>query len=96
VFTKVDFQGVQGSNRVMEYHEENRRSIQKITRFDIFNLQYRLPRRLLQVPYDLLNRLNRNALMRQNNDLVGNIGLEDFGLSRDLPQCLDWFAVVEK
>jgi ubiquinone/menaquinone biosynthesis C-methylase UbiE len=96
VFSKVDFQGIQGSDQVMEYHEENRRSVQKITRFDLFDLQHRLPRRLLQIPYDLLNRLNRNSLMKQNNDLVGNIGLEDFFLSRELEKCLDWFAVVEK
>jgi ubiquinone/menaquinone biosynthesis C-methylase UbiE len=95
-FAKVDFQGIKGSDLVMQYHEENRQSIRKITRFDILNLQHRLPRRLLQVPYDLLNRLNRNSLMKQNNDLVGNVGLEDFSLSRDLEQCLDWFAVVQK
>jgi hypothetical protein len=95
-FAKVDFKGIKGSDLVMQYHEENRQSIRKITRFDILNLQHRLPRRLLQVPYDLLNRLNRNSLMKQNNDLVGNVGLEDFSLSRDLEQCLDWFAVVQK
>ena len=34
----------------------------KITRFDIFNLQYILPRWMLQIPYDILNRLNRKKL----------------------------------
>lgn len=95
-FAKVDMMGVQGSDRVMAYHDENRRSVQRITRFDVFNLQYRLPRRLLQIPYDVLNRVNRNAMMRRDNTLVSNVGLEDFSLTRNMAQCLDLFCVVEK
>jgi SAM-dependent methyltransferase len=95
-FSKVELMGVKGSDRVMEYHEQNRRSVQKITRFDIFNLQYRLPRQLLQIPYDILNRLNRNKLMKEDNTLVSSIGLEDFSLSSQAELCLDLFAIVEK
>ncbi|SFE64785.1 class I SAM-dependent methyltransferase [Thermoflexibacter ruber] len=95
-FTKVELKGVKGSDKVMEYHEQNRRSVQKITRYDIFNLQYRLPRQLLQIPYDILNRLNRNKLMQEDNTLVSSIGLQDFSLSDKPEECLDLFAVVEK
>ncbi|MCU0451469.1 MAG: class I SAM-dependent methyltransferase [Bernardetiaceae bacterium] len=95
-FAKVQLLGVRGSQRVMDYHEENRRSVARIMRWDFLDLQHRLPRQVLQVPYDLLNRLNRNSLMKQNNDLVGNIGLEDFSLSPEPEGCLDLFAIVEK
>jgi ubiquinone/menaquinone biosynthesis C-methylase UbiE len=94
-FRKVELKGVKGSDKVMEYHEQNRRSVEKITRYDIFNLQYRLPRQLLQIPYDILNRLNRNKLMQQDNDLVSSIGLQDFSLSNNPEECLDLFAIVE-
>jgi ubiquinone/menaquinone biosynthesis C-methylase UbiE len=95
-FTKVELKGVKGSDKVMEYHEQNRRSVQKITRYDIFNLQYRLPRQLLQIPYDILNRLNRNKLMQEDNALVSSISLQDFSLSPKPEECLDLFAIVEK
>ncbi|HNW54509.1 MAG TPA: class I SAM-dependent methyltransferase, partial [Bacteroidales bacterium] len=67
VFKSVDMKGVYGNDKVMEYHEKNKVSVRRITRFDIFNLQYRLPRRLLQIPYDLLNRLNRRSLLGENS-----------------------------
>jgi ubiquinone/menaquinone biosynthesis C-methylase UbiE len=95
-FSSVEMLGVKGNERVMAYHEENRRSVQRITRFDILNLQNRLPRTLLQIPYDILNRLNRNKLMNQNNELVSSISLDDFSLSNNPEECLDLFCIVEK
>lgn len=95
-FSEVDFGGVKGSEKVMEYHAQNRASVQKITRFDILDLQYRLPRQLLQIPYDILNRLNRNKLMKNDNALVSSISLQDFALSANSEECLDLFAVVTK
>ena len=55
-FSTVETLGVFGNEKVMDYYEENRRSVRRITRFDVLDLQHRLPRRLLQLPYDLLNR----------------------------------------
>ncbi|MEX2335930.1 MAG: class I SAM-dependent methyltransferase, partial [Fulvivirga sp.] len=54
VFQKVEMKGVTGNEKVLKYYEMNRKSVQKITRFDIFNLQYRLPAPLLRIPYDFL------------------------------------------
>ncbi|MBK6641847.1 MAG: hypothetical protein IPG39_11760 [Bacteroidetes bacterium] len=62
----------------MEYYRKNRASVEKITRFDIFNLQYRLPRQLLQIPYDILNRMNRRKLLQSNTSLVSDIKMEDY------------------
>ena len=59
VFEKVEMKGVYGSDKVLNYYLANKASVSRITRFDIFNLQYKLPRQILQIPYDLLNRLNR-------------------------------------
>lgn len=95
-FQKIDFQGVMGDEKVMAYHEENRRSVKRITRFDILNLQYRLPRQFLQIPYDILNRLNRNKLLEGNNELVKGVTMDNFSLSYETAECLDLFVVVEK
>ena len=38
------------------------------------------PRWMLQIPYDLLNRLNRRRLLRENNDLTTSIRMEDYRL----------------
>lgn len=95
-FDKVEMFGLFGNEKVMAYHEENRESVRKITRFDVLNLQYRLPRRLLQVPYDILNRINRNRLQQANNDLVSSVTTADYFLATPTPEALDWFCVVRK
>lgn len=93
---QVELKGVKGSEAVMKYHEQNRRSVQRIMRWDIFDLQHKLPRQVLQIPYDILNRINRNKLMHQDYELVSNIGIEDFSLDSNPDVCLDLFAVVTK
>ncbi len=95
-FQKIDMKGVRGSANVMAYHEENRKSVQKITRWDIFNFQYNLPRFMLQVPYEILNRLNRNRLLEQDSELVKSVRLEDFSLDNDPEKCLDLYCILEK
>ncbi|MCU0355064.1 MAG: class I SAM-dependent methyltransferase, partial [Cytophagales bacterium] len=72
-FTKLRTFGVQGNEKVEAYMEQNRRAVEKITRYDVLNLQYRLPRAVLQIPYDILNRLNRKKLMNANTGLVNEI-----------------------
>ena len=88
--------GVQGNGKVRNYYEANRRAVAKITRWDFLNLQHNIPRALLQIPYDLLNRLNRKRLQKQNNHLVDSILAEDHYLSDKPSECLDLFCIVEK
>jgi SAM-dependent methyltransferase len=95
-FSKVDVKGVFGSPVVMQYHEQNKASVQRITRFDIFNLQYRLPRLLLQMPYDIMNRLNRRKLLQGNSDIVNSVTLSDFSLKDTTLDCFDLFVVATK
>lgn len=95
-FSKVEMTGVVGNNKVMEYYSENKASVQKITRWDILNLQYRLPRQFLQVPYDILNRLNRKKLLSNNDTLVNKIKVEDYALSDNTQRAFDFFCVATK
>lgn len=96
IFSKVEMKGITGNDKVMEYYEMNRKSVQKITRFDLFNLQYRLPAPLLRIPYDILNRLNRNKLKGSNDSLVNTIKHEDYVLTDQADEALDLFCIVEK
>lgn len=95
-FKNVQDLGVFGNEKVMAYYEENKKSVQKITRWDIFNLQYRLPRWMLQIPYDILNRRNRKKLLAENTDLTTNIQMEDYSIAKAKDQCFDLFYIAEK
>ena len=97
-FSKVEAYGVVGNENVMEYYRKNRQSVRKITRFDILNLQHRLPRKLLQIPYDILNRLNRRSLHKKNTELTDSIVMSDYSI---VPyeagmECFDLFFVATK
>jgi SAM-dependent methyltransferase len=96
IFSKVTTLGVFGNEKVMKYFDENRVSVEKITRWDIFNLQYNLPASLLRVPYDFLNRRNRKKLMNVDNSLVSSINFDDYYTKVADETCLDFFFVLEK
>ncbi len=94
-FARLDTHGVHGNDKVMTYYAQNKASVEKITRFDVLDLQHRLPRRLLQVPYDLMNRLNRNRLL-QADGLAAEIRHTDYRISNDPAGSLDFFYVATK
>lgn len=96
VFGSFDFKGVFGNEKVMTYYEQNKASVRKFTRFDILNLQYRLPRRLLQIPYDIANRMNRRMLSKSNSGLVSDIHYSDYFIQPATTKALDWFVVATK
>lgn len=95
-FRSVEALGVFGNEKVMEYYERNRRSVARITRFDPLDLQHRLPRRMLQLPYDLLNRLNRRRLLKNNTTLTTSIGMDDYRIAPVADDCFDLFFIAEK
>ena len=74
----------------------NKKSVRKITRYDILNLQYRLPAPLLRIPYDILNRLNRNKLKSSDNELVNTITHQDYLLTDNANEALDLFCILKK
>ncbi len=95
-FSSVDTLGIHGNDKVMDYYEENKKSVAKITRFDIFNLQYNLPRTWLQVPYDLANRLSRVLAAKSSGKLVSDIQVTDYFISENPAESLDFFYVGTK
>jgi hypothetical protein len=96
IFPNVEMKGITGNDKVMAYYEENKKSVDRIMRFDIFNLQYRLPAAILRVPYEILNRWNRNKLQSGGNQLVSDIHHKDYMVVDDAAEALDLLLIVRK
>ena len=96
IFDQVDAKGIGGSQKVWDYHDANRESVQKIMRFDMLDLQHRLPAWVLRMPYEILNRINRNRLHQQRGESVLSISHEDYPLIENPEKGLDLFYILWK
>ncbi len=96
VFPRVKMLGITGNEKVMTYYEENKKSVDRMMKWDVLNLQYRLPAFLLKIPYEFLNRINRNKLKSGNDGLVSEIHHTDYLLTDDADNALDLFCLLEK
>jgi 2-polyprenyl-3-methyl-5-hydroxy-6-metoxy-1,4-benzoquinol methylase len=96
IFPHVEMQGISGNAKIMAYYEQNKKAVEKITRFDVLDLQYRLPAAVLRIPYELLNRWNRNKLQNSNNMLVNDIKHQDYIQVDDLKDTLDLLLLARK
>ena len=96
VFHDCRMQGIGGNEKVMAYYEQNKKSVARFTRFDIFDLQHRLPAGILRIPYEILNRMNRKSLRKGNKQLVSAIHHDDYVLQNNHEHALDLFLTVRK
>ena len=95
-FSTVESLGVNGNEKVMAYYEQNRQSVAKFKRLDPLDLEHRLPRQLLQIPYDILNRINRRKLLEKNDSLTRSIEMEDYSIGEITPQSFDLYYIATK
>lgn len=95
-FSKVTMKGITGNDKVMTYYHQNKKSVERFTRWDILNLQYRLPASFLRIPYEILNRWNRNKLQSTDNVLVKSITHDDYIVTNDAENALDLFVIAQK
>tara|TARA_Y100001954_G_scaffold223961_1_gene262898 strand:- start:3667 stop:4446 length:780 start_codon:yes stop_codon:yes gene_type:complete len=95
-FSSIKMKGVYGNEKVMRYYEKNKKSVENIRKWDILNLEKKLPRWLLQIPYDILNRFNRHKLQDSNEELVGGVKYTDYSIMEMNDNCLDYFCVATK
>ena len=96
IFSVFEVKGIFGNEKVMDYYQKNKISVEKITRWDILNMQYWLPRWLLQIPYDILNRFNRHNLQDNNEEIVNTIKFTDYSINNLSDNCLDYFVIATK
>ena len=95
-FSSVEQLGVSGNERVWEYYRHNAESVRRIMRFDVLRMQWWLPRWILQIPYDILNRMNRRKLHSQNTALTESITMRDYRLQSVDDRCFDLFYIATK
>lgn len=95
-FSSVEARGVDGNERVWEYYKKNAESVHRIMRFDVLRMQWWLPRWLLQIPYDIMNRLNRRKLYSANRSLTEGIAMEDYSVVDVHDKCFDLFYIATK
>ena len=95
-FNNIEKLGIIGNEKINSYYHENRVAIKKIKRFDVFNFMDILPRKIILLPYDVLNRLNRLKLLKTNFSLCSNIKIDDYFLKDVCDDCFDLFFIAEK
>jgi 2-polyprenyl-3-methyl-5-hydroxy-6-metoxy-1,4-benzoquinol methylase len=95
-FLYADVKGIAGNEKVMGYYEENKKSVKRFTRWDLLDLQHKMPAALLRIPYEILNRWNRNKLQSTGSDLVASIHHDDYLLTDDASNALDLLLIVKK
>lgn len=95
-FSNYTIQAVKGNEKTDVYYEKNKKSVQRILRYDIFKLEHKIPSWLLQIPYEVANRMNRKKLLNKNPNLVNSITLEDYSLAEHSEATLDFFCTLTK
>lgn len=95
-FSSAQVKGITGNAKVMAYYDENRRSVNRFMRWDILDLQHRLPAFLLRLPYEILNRWNRNKLDSKGTSNARGIRHEDYHVTEDPSHALDLLLIARK
>ena len=95
-FSAVEAKGVYGNEKSDAYYENNKKSVQKILRWDILKMNRWLPRQVLQVPYDIMNKRNRKKLMNQDTNLANSFTHDDFSVKKADDACFDLFFIATK
>jgi SAM-dependent methyltransferase len=96
IFGDVQMKGITGNLKVMQYYDQNRKSVDRIMRWDIFGLQHKLPSWMLRLPYEWLNRINRNGLRKTDSTLVSAIHHDDYQRTDNADDALDLFLIARK
>lgn len=95
-FPETEMKGITGNEKVMAYYAENKKSVKRFTRWDIFDLQHKIPASLLRLPYEILNRWNRKKLQSQGNELVSGIRHDDYLVTDHPDDALDLLLIARK
>jgi len=95
VFGAAEMKGIAGNEKVMAYHEQNRQAVNRLMRWDVFDLQHRLPAGVLKIPYEWLNRRNRNRL-NAAGALAQSITTHDYFVCDNATEALDLFLIARK
>ncbi|MEI9917906.1 MAG: class I SAM-dependent methyltransferase [Bacteroidota bacterium] len=96
IFSRVEVKGISGNEKVFEYYERNKASVQRIMKWDLFKMQWWLPAPILRVPYEMMNRRNRNSLKGADDELVMSIKHTDYKVVESAENALDLLVFATK
>lgn len=97
LFSSVQIKGIAGNETCNAYYRKNKANVEKIMKWDMLNMQKWLPSFLLKIPYEILNRINRKKLLKENTDLIGKITSNDYSLlDKYSSEVLDFFCIAIK
>ena len=92
VFTSVEMLGVHGSDRLLEFEQRRRQTVQAILRLDVLGLRRRLPRAVLNVAFARLAVVVRVLL--GGGRAASHFGVDDFPVHGErVDDSLDLLAV---
>lgn len=92
-YDHVEIFGIDGNERVWEYYHHNRKMVTQFTKWDLLNLQNRLPAWMIKDVYELANRMSRNRILQQNSALTQAISWEDYMLSKQPERSFDFYCI---
>ena len=95
-FNRVIIKGIHGSEQVEQYMALNAKAVHRLKSLDPLGLHERVPAWSLKIPYELLNRLNRLRLLKDNRDLAGHIDSSHYSLKDQTDNALDLWICLEK
>jgi hypothetical protein len=97
MYTKnFEMQGLNASERVRKYYEENGKFVRMILKWDVLGLHKILPAKILFIPYNWITSLMRNKLKEQVSQ-TADISTGDFFLQKkNLDDCWDIFVIAGK
>ena len=55
-----------------------------------------MPRWILTIPYDILNRINRKKLKSKNENMVNSVLASDYEIKDNTENCFDYFCIATK
>lgn len=88
--------GLQGNDVVNDYYKANQQSVNRLLKWDIFNLHKILPAKVIAAPYNILNKMMRKQL-KKDIGVTTTISTKDFFLQEDkLEETWDIYMVAEK
>ncbi len=97
VFPEVTLYALHASFRMHQFREIQARNVQRIFRWDIFQLRKWLPRRMLQLGFDIGGKVLGACLRSAHTALMSRITVQDFYVRYDgLDEGLDLIGVCRK
>lgn len=88
--------GLQGNDKVNSYYKANQKVVNKILKWDIFNLHKIIPAKWVAIPYNIITTTMRKKL-KKNISITTEVSTKDFFLQKvNLEDTWDIYLIAQK